>query len=90
MRTYIIKFEVYYHFSGISFISEVNFWRPPITVDSFDLFILIIMIIIIFFIRVFSECTEAITTSLIPLVTNFPELRFVLLSLALALLCGLK
>ena len=26
------------------------------------------------FIQVFSECTEAITTSLIPLVTNFPEI----------------
>ena len=37
------------------------------------LFILII-IIIIFFIRVFSECTEAIATSLIPLVNNLPEI----------------
>ena len=35
---------------------------------------LIIIIIIIFFGRVFSECTEAIATSLIQLVTNFPEI----------------
>ena len=28
----------------------------------------------IIFRRVFSECTEAIATSLIPLVTNFPEI----------------
>ena len=69
-----IKFEVYDHFSGLSFIAEVNFWHPPITVDSCDLVILIIIIIIIFFRRVFSECTEAIATSLIPLVTNFPEI----------------
>ena len=38
-----------------------------------DLFIIII-IIIHFFARVFSECTEAVATSLIPLVTNFPEI----------------
>ena len=24
-----IKFEVYHHFSGLSFIDEVNFWCPP-------------------------------------------------------------
>ena len=36
--------------------------------------IIIIIIIIIFFIRVFSECTEMIATSLIPLGTNFPEI----------------
>ena len=23
-----IKFEVYHHFSGLSFIAKVNFWRP--------------------------------------------------------------
>ena len=34
--------------------------------------VIIIIIIIHFFIRVFSECTEAVATSLIPLVTNFP------------------
>ena len=32
------------------------------------------IIIIIFFIRVFSECIVAFATSLIPLVTNFPEI----------------
>ena len=38
-------------------------------------FSVIIIIIIINFFRVFfSECTEAIATSLIPLVTNFPEI----------------
>ena len=41
-----IKFEVYYHFSGLSLIAEVNFWHPPKTVVSYDLFILIIIIII--------------------------------------------
>ena len=45
----------------------------PKTVKSCNLFILII-IIIIFFIRVFSECREATAASLIPLVTNFPEI----------------
>ena len=39
-------------------------------------FLLFIIIIIIFkfFMQVFSECTEAVTTSLIPLVTNFPDI----------------
>ena len=74
LPVYSIKFEVYRHFSGLFFIAEVNFWCPPKTVNSCDLFILIIIIIIIFFIRVFSECTVAIATSLIPLVTNFPEI----------------
>ena len=36
--------------------------------------IIIIIIIIRFFRRVFSECTEAIDTSLIHIVTNFPEI----------------
>ena len=27
-----IKFEVYHHFSGLSFIAEVNFWGPLKTV----------------------------------------------------------
>ena len=51
--------------------------------------VIIIIIIIIFFIRVFSECTEVIAASLIPLVTNFPEICALYLT-ALALLCGLK
>ena len=40
----------------------------------FLLLVIIIIIIIHFFARVFSECTEAVATSLIPLVTNFPEI----------------
>ena len=36
--------------------------------------VIIIIIIIIFFRRVFSKYTEAIATSLVPLVTNFPEI----------------
>ena len=68
-----IKFEVSHHFSGLSFIAEVNFWHPPKKNVSCDKFIMII-IVIYFFRRVFSECTEAIATSLIPLVTNFPEI----------------
>ena len=36
LSVYSVKFEVYHHFSGLSFIVEVNFWRPP----SCDLFIL--------------------------------------------------
>ena len=35
-------------------------------------FLLLVIIIIHFFAQVFSECTEAVATSLIPLVTNFP------------------
>ena len=68
MNTYL------YSFSGLCFIAEVNIWRMPKTVDSCDLFILILIIIIIFFIRVFSECTVAIATSLTPLVNNCPEI----------------
>ena len=37
----------------------------------FLLLVIIIIIIIHFFAQVFSECTEAVATSLIPLVTNF-------------------
>ena len=51
--------------------------RPPKTVISCDLFIIIIIIIIIiihFFIRVFSEFTEAVTTSLIPIDAILPEI----------------
>ena len=40
----------------------------------FVLLVIILIFIIIFFRRVFSECTEAIATSLIPLVTNLPEI----------------
>ena len=40
----------------------------------FLLLVIIIIVIINFFRRVFSECTEAVATSLIPLVTNFPEI----------------
>ena len=36
--------------------------------------IFLVIIIINFFVRVFSECTEAVATSLIPLVTNFAEI----------------
>ena len=54
------------------------FSHPYIThfhllVNGFSV-IIIIIIIINFFIRVFSECTEAVATSLIPLVTDFPEI----------------
>ena len=69
----ILFFAVYHHFSGLGFIAELNFWCPPKTVTSCNKF-KIIIIIIIFFRRVFSECTEAIATSLIQLVTNFPEI----------------
>ena len=42
METYqYIAFEVYHHFSGLSFIAEVDFWRPLKTVVSCDLFIMI-------------------------------------------------
>ena len=40
----------------------------------FLLLVIIIIIIINFFRQFFSECTEAVATSLIPLVTNFPEI----------------
>ena len=68
LPVYSIKFEVYHHFSGLSFLAKVSFWRPLKTFISCDLFIIIIIIIIFinFFRWVFSECTEAITTSLIP------------------------
>ena len=38
----------------------------------FLLLVIIIIIIIDFFAQVFSVCTEAVATSLVPLVTNFP------------------
>ena len=40
----------------------------------FLLLVIIIIIIIHFFRRVFSECTEAVATSLIPHSYNFPEI----------------
>ena len=66
--------------STITFLASVS-WRsqflaPARTIISCDLFIIVIIIIIIFikfFRRVFSECTEAITTSLIILETILPE-----------------
>ena len=69
-----IKFEVYHHFSGLSFKVEVSFWRPTKTIVSCDFFIIIIVIIQHFFIRVFSEDTETNNTSLLPLDTNFLEI----------------
>ena len=42
-----IKFEVYLHFSGLSFNAEVSFWRLLKTVVSCYLFIIIIIIIFI-------------------------------------------
>ena len=42
MKTYLYRasnLKVYYHFSGLTFIAEVNFWRPLKTVVSCDLFI---------------------------------------------------
>ena len=65
-----IKFEVYipslflpqFH-SGSQFIGTCQQCR-----------FLRLIIIIIFFRRDFSECTEAIATSLISLVTNFPDI----------------
>ena len=67
--------EGIHHRSGLSSIAEVSFWRPLKTVISCDLFIIIIIIIFIinFFKRAFSECTEAITISLIPLESILPE-----------------
>ena len=60
--------------------AENSFWRPLKTVVTCDLFIMIIIIIIVIIIfiisifgRVFSECTEAINISLIPLKTILPE-----------------
>ena len=81
MKTYryrVSNFEVYHHFFGLSFIAEVNFWCPPKTVVSCDLFIIIIItiifIIINFFRWVFSEYIETNATSLVPLDTTLPEI----------------
>ena len=55
--------KTYKHFSGLSFIVEVNFWHLLKIDDSCSLFIIIIIIITItFFRQVFSECTDAIIT----------------------------
>ena len=62
------------------FIAEVNFLVLVKTVVSCDLFIILIIIIIIFIIIinffrwVFSEYTEAVTTSLIPIDAILPEI----------------
>ena len=50
MMTYLYRasiWEVYHHFSGLSFRAEVSFWQPLKTVISCDLFIIIIIIILI-------------------------------------------
>ena len=76
MKTYLYRASnVYHHFSGLSFMAEVNFWRPLNTVVSRDVLIIIIIIIIFinFFRWVFSEYTGANATSLIPLDTTLPE-----------------
>ena len=65
--------EVYHHFSGLCFTTEFNFWHLPKTVVSCDLF-KIIIIIINFFRWVFSEYTESVTTSLIPIDAILPEI----------------
>ena len=73
MKTYLYRasnLTSHHHFSGLSFIAEVNFWRPLKTVVSCDLFINIINL----FRQVFSECTETIATSLIPLDIILPEI----------------
>ena len=59
-------------------------------VNGFSVIIIIIIIIFIinFFIQVFSEYTEAVTTSLIPIDAIIPEICT--LSLVLAVLRGLK
>ena len=96
MKTYLNRasqFEVYHHFSGLSFIAEVNFWRPAKNRR---------------FLRFihsnndknkhfhhhqllqtgFSMFTEALATSLRQLDSILPEICA--LSLVLAVLCGLK
>ena len=72
MKTYLYRASPLFHSGNQFLVSAKNcrflqFIRTNTT----------IVIINIFFIWVFSECTEAIAISLIPLVTNF--LRFVLL-----------
>ena len=78
MKTYLYRALtlVYHHFSGLSFMAEVSFWQLLKTIVSCDLIIIIIIIFFIivnFFRRDFSVYTAAITTSLIPLETIFPE-----------------
>ena len=70
MKTYLYRASNLNHFSGLSFVAEVNFWRLIKTIISCNLFIIIIN----FFRRVFSEFTEANATSLVPLHTILPEI----------------
>ena len=93
MKTYLYRASNLKY--TITFLAS-NFWHPRKTVISCNLFIIIIIIIITIFIiiinlfrRGFSECTEVLATSLIPLETILPEIQ-VLLSLVLAVLFGLK
>ena len=77
MKTYLYRasnLKSTITFLGLSFIAEVNFWHTLKIVVFCDLFIIIMIILIKFFRRVFSECTEAITTSLMPLDTILPEI----------------
>ena len=39
MKVESIKFKVYHHFSGLSFLAKVNFCHPPKTVVSCNKFI---------------------------------------------------
>ena len=83
---------------SILFLISQTSYRTYKIISSYELarpvmgtiFLVIIIIIIIhFFAQVFSECTEVVATSLIPIVTNFPEIC-AHIELALAVLCGLK
>ena len=61
--------------SGLSFMAEDDFWCLLKTIISCDLFNIIIIVIIVFIIIInFSECTEVIATSLIPLDTILHEI----------------
>ena len=62
MKTYLYRasnLKVYHHFSGLSFIAEVNFWRPLKTVVFcccfLRLFIIPVIIIIIIIIITSSD-----------------------------------
>ena len=72
MKTYLYRASnLKTTITGLSFIMEVNFWCPPKTVVFCDLFKIII---INFFRRVFSEYTEAVSTSLILIDAILPEI----------------
>ena len=73
MKIYLLHTEVYHHFSGLSLVEKVNSGARQ-KLSFFAIYLFIIVIIISFFRRVFSECTEAITTSLIPLDIILPEI----------------